>query len=69
MLYSHNFASPEFHLLCQSQIKLLTQGLGALWSAVYLTNLEEAPSFDGGVSLTKSQPAPEALSAEFTSAV
>ncbi len=37
MLYSHNFASPEFHLLCQSQIKLLTQGLGALWSAVYLT--------------------------------
>ncbi len=37
MLYSHNFASPEFHLLCQSQIKLLTQALGALWSAVYLT--------------------------------
>ncbi|MDJ0650831.1 MAG: ATP-binding protein [Xenococcaceae cyanobacterium MO_188.B19] len=37
MSYSHNFASPEFHLLCQSQIKLLTQALGGLWSAVYLT--------------------------------
>ena len=37
MPYSYNLASPEFNLLCQSQIKLLTQALGALWSAVYLT--------------------------------
>ncbi len=37
MSYSYNPASSEFNLLCKSQIKLLTQGLGALWSAVYLT--------------------------------
>ncbi len=38
MPHSYNFASSEFNLLCQSQIKLLTQALGALWSAVYLTD-------------------------------
>ena len=37
MSSSHNIASSEFADLCQSQIKLLTQGLGAMWSAVYLT--------------------------------
>ncbi|HHP7230284.1 MAG TPA: ATP-binding protein [Xenococcaceae cyanobacterium] len=37
MSYSYNLASSEFHLLCQSQTKLLTQVLGALWSAVYLS--------------------------------
>ena len=37
MSSSHNIASSEFADLCQSQIKLLTQGLGAIWSAVYLT--------------------------------
>ena len=35
--YQEYLLLPEFHLLCQSQIKLLTQALGALWSAVYLT--------------------------------
>ena len=30
-------ASSEFIALCQSQVALLTQGLGAAWSAVYLT--------------------------------
>jgi len=29
--------SPEFVALCQSQVSLLTQGLGAAWCAVYLT--------------------------------
>ncbi|MGK7874556.1 MAG: sensor histidine kinase [Xenococcaceae cyanobacterium] len=35
----HIFISPssEFVALCQSQMALLTQGLGAAWSAVYLT--------------------------------
>ena len=37
MSYSYHLASSEFNILCQSQIKLLTQALGALWSAVYLT--------------------------------
>ncbi len=69
MSHSYNLASSEFNLLCQSQLKLLTQGLGALWSAVYLTNSEEAPSFDSGVSLTKSKQTPEGLSAEVNSAV
>ena len=40
MSYSYNHASSEFAELCQSQIKLLTQGLGAISSAIYLT--EEA---------------------------
>ena len=40
MSYSYNLASSEFAELCQSQIKLLTQGLGAISSAIYLT--EEA---------------------------
>ncbi|MDJ0576453.1 MAG: GAF domain-containing sensor histidine kinase [Xenococcaceae cyanobacterium MO_234.B1] len=70
MSHSYNLASSEFNLLCQSQLKLLTQGLGALWSAVYLTKSEEALSFDSRVSLTKSKQASEGLSAEeFTSAV
>lgn len=37
MSYSYNVASSEFATLCQSQIKLLTQGLGAISSAIYLT--------------------------------
>ena len=43
MSYFYNVASSEFAALCQSQIKLLTQGFGALWSAIYLTE-EVAPS-------------------------
>lgn len=36
---AHNFATPsqDFITLCQSQITLLTQGLNADWSAIYLT--------------------------------
>lgn len=30
-------ASPEFVALCQTQVALLSQGLGAAWSAIYLT--------------------------------
>ena len=37
MSYSYNVADSEFAALCQSQIELLTQGLGAMWSAIYLT--------------------------------
>lgn len=37
MSYSYNVAGSEFAALCQSQIELLTQGLGAMWSAIYLT--------------------------------
>jgi signal transduction histidine kinase len=40
MSYSHPISvavSSEFISLCQTQIALLTQGLGAGWSAVYLT--------------------------------
>lgn len=37
MSYSHNIASSEFADLCQSQIKVLNQGLGAMWGAIYLT--------------------------------
>jgi len=40
MSYPHQIylpASSEFIALCQSQVSLLTQGLGATWSAVYLT--------------------------------
>jgi signal transduction histidine kinase len=42
MSYSYNVASPEFTALCQSQIKLLTQGLGAMTTAVYLTEEVES---------------------------
>ena len=37
MSYSYSVASAEFAALCQAQIKLLSKGLGAMWSAVYLT--------------------------------
>ena len=37
MSYSYAVASTEFTTLCQSQIKLLTQTLGAIWTVVYLT--------------------------------
>lgn len=37
MSYSYAVASTEFTTLCQSQIKLLTQTLGAIWTIVYLT--------------------------------
>lgn len=37
MSYSYKVASAEFAALCQSQIKLLTKGLGAISSAIYLT--------------------------------
>ncbi|VEP14338.1 Signal transduction histidine kinase [Hyella patelloides LEGE 07179] len=44
MSYSYNVASAEFATLCQSQIKLLTQGLGAISSAIYLTGeVEQSP--------------------------
>ena len=36
MLNNH-ISSSEFASLCQSQIRLLSQSLGALWSVVYLT--------------------------------
>jgi signal transduction histidine kinase len=35
--YALPVASPEFIALCKSQTFLLNQGLGAIWSAVYLT--------------------------------
>ena len=38
MSYSYPFASNEFAALCQSQIKLLSDCLGAKSSAIYLTN-------------------------------
>jgi signal transduction histidine kinase len=34
---NNHISSSEFVSLCQSQIKLLSQSLGALWSVVYLT--------------------------------
>ena len=37
MSYSYAVASAEFTTLCQSQIQLLTQTLGAIWTVVYLT--------------------------------
>lgn len=37
MSYSYAVASAEFTTLCQSQIRLLTQTLGAIWTIVYLT--------------------------------
>lgn len=43
MSYSYNVAGSEFAALCQSQIKLLQKGLGAMWSAIYLTQ-EQAQS-------------------------
>lgn len=43
MSYSYNVAGSEFAALCQSQVKLLQKGLGAMWSAIYLTQ-EEAQS-------------------------
>jgi signal transduction histidine kinase len=42
MSYSYNVASSEFTALCQSQIKLLTQGLGAMTTAIYLTEEVES---------------------------
>ncbi|ELS04848.1 signal transduction histidine kinase [Xenococcus sp. PCC 7305] len=37
MSHSYAVASAEFTTLCESQIRLLTQSLGAIWSVVYLT--------------------------------
>ncbi|AFZ33726.1 GAF sensor signal transduction histidine kinase [Stanieria cyanosphaera PCC 7437] len=37
MSYSFISASAEFTALCQSQLELLSRGVGAVWSAVYLT--------------------------------
>ncbi|MEL7418491.1 MAG: HAMP domain-containing sensor histidine kinase [Cyanobacteria bacterium J06555_3] len=34
---NNHISSTEFATLCQSQISLLSQGLGALWSVIYLT--------------------------------
>jgi signal transduction histidine kinase len=42
MSYLYNVASSEFTALCQSQIKLLTQGLGAITTAIYLTGEVES---------------------------
>ncbi|GAB4241546.1 MAG: GAF domain-containing sensor histidine kinase [Stanieria sp.] len=37
MSYSFISASADFTTLCQAQLELLTRGVGAVWSAVYLT--------------------------------
>jgi signal transduction histidine kinase len=37
MSYPYIGASSEFAALCQSQMRLLSQGFGCVWSAVYLT--------------------------------
>jgi signal transduction histidine kinase len=37
MSYSFISASAEFTTLCQAQLELLSRGVGAVWSAVYLT--------------------------------
>ena len=34
----NHISSTEFSALCQSQISLLSQGLGAVWSVIYLTD-------------------------------
>lgn len=49
-------ASPEFVLLCQSQIAALTQGLGATLSVVYLT---DDPTAGGDADLTPVAAYPE----------
>lgn len=41
---NNNISSSEFSALCQSQITLLSKGLGAVWSVIYLT---EETSKDG----------------------
>jgi signal transduction histidine kinase len=39
---NNHISSPEFATLCQSQLYLLSHGLGALWSVIYLTeNISE----------------------------
>ncbi|MEL6927176.1 MAG: HAMP domain-containing sensor histidine kinase [Cyanobacteria bacterium J06600_6] len=35
---NHHISSPEFSALCQSQISLLSKGLGAVWTVIYLTD-------------------------------
>lgn len=35
---NNHISSPEFSALCQSQIALLSQGLGAVWTVIYLTD-------------------------------
>jgi len=40
MSHSYAVASAEFTTLCESQIRLLTQTLGAMWTVVYLTEEE-----------------------------
>ncbi|MEO0015083.1 MAG: hypothetical protein RLZZ535_3472 [Cyanobacteriota bacterium] len=39
---NNHISSPEFATLCQSQLSLLSHGLGAVWSVIYLTeNISE----------------------------
>jgi signal transduction histidine kinase len=39
---NNHISSPEFTTLCQSQLSLLSRGLGAVWSVIYLTeNISE----------------------------
>ena len=37
MSSSYIATGEEFTVLCQSQMEILSRGLGAVWSAVYLT--------------------------------
>lgn len=37
IILNNHISSPEFATLCQSQISLLSQGLGSVWSVIYLT--------------------------------
>lgn len=55
MSYSYNIAGSEFAALCQSQIKLLQKGLGAMWSAIYLTK-EQAQSTEKQLLLFANYP-------------
>lgn len=57
MSHSHNIASSEFADLCQSQIKLLNKGLGAMWGAIYLTR-EVAQSQEKQLLLFTTYPLP-----------
>ena len=46
MSSSYIATGSEFAALCQSQMEILSRGLGAVWSAVYLTEelIESSPS-------------------------
>ena len=58
MSYSYPFASNEFATLCQSQIKLLTDSLGAMSSAIYLAE-EVAEDQEEGLVLFLDSPSAE----------